>query len=89
MKETSWSGSALSQSISIRQEAIQCSCPDLGIGFTNDSADESESVKTTISWEFRTVVAEWIPVRNARSSASLARDFLHRITVDLTQQPPE
>jgi hypothetical protein len=61
----------------------------LGIGFTKDSADKSESVKTTMSWEFGTVVAEWIPVHNARSSTSLARDFPHGITVDLTQQPPE
>jgi hypothetical protein len=57
-KEISWSGSAPSQSISIRQEATQCSCPDLGIGFTSDSADERESVNTTISWEPGTEVAE-------------------------------
>jgi hypothetical protein len=57
-KEISQSGSALSQSISIRQEAIECSCPDLGIGFTRDSADESKSVNTTISWELGTEVAK-------------------------------
>jgi hypothetical protein len=57
-KEISRSGSAPSQSRSILQEAIECSCPDLGIGFTNNSADESESMNTTISWAFGTKVAE-------------------------------